>query len=146
MPLHVESAFAGGTQDVHDVVPHEVTLVLLTQSAPQACEPALQLWPQVAPLQVAVPFDGGVHGVHAPPQVATSRLLTQAPPQRWRPDAQATPHWKFEHVGDPLATPGQLLPQPPQLSALLETSTHDAPHVVSPLAHECWQVPALCSA
>ena len=78
----MDVAPAGGTHDVQEVVPQELTLVLLAQVVPQAWLPALQVTPQAVPLQVAVPFSGVVHGVHALPQVARSALLTQAPPHR----------------------------------------------------------------
>lgn len=78
----------------------------------------LQLKPQVAPAQVAVPFEGAVQAFPQLPQCATVFWrLTQSPPQFVKPLLQVKPQLPFEH--EALAF-GLVVVQPlPQLPQLL---------------------------
>jgi hypothetical protein len=96
---------AGIGQLMHEVVPHELTLVLSAHRPPQLCVPAAH-WPEHAaavsmqvPLQsfwvgtqtpphcpcthVGAPPVGAGQGLHEAPHVAVSVSLTQAPLQTW---------------------------------------------------------------
>ena len=57
----------------------------MSHTAPLTTNPAAHVKPHVAPLQVAVPFAGAVHGAspHVPPHVVSAELLAQVFPQAW---------------------------------------------------------------
>lgn len=103
VPLHVAAlAPVGLAHPVHDV-PHEFALLSIAQMPAQSCVPAGQppqtvaigmhapahsfvpagqARTQSAPSQDTVPPVGVVHAEHeVEPQLSTSRLLTQRPPQ-----------------------------------------------------------------
>jgi len=52
----------------------------------------VQVNPHDVPLQVAVAFAGGTHGVHDVPQVLVLEFEEQVPLQLWKPLLQAKPH------------------------------------------------------
>jgi hypothetical protein len=104
VPSQVAVEFAGGTQGVHDVVPHELGLLLGWHVPEQSCDPDGQTplhealegmqfpahtlvpvgqdTPHIEPSQVAVPPPVGVgHAVHDDvPQLAVLVLEAQLEP------------------------------------------------------------------
>jgi hypothetical protein len=116
VPSHVVVlAPVGLGHAVHDVVPQVSTLVLVAQMPAQSWVPVRhtsehaaaaamhapahsfmpvgQAGTHAVPSQVTVPPAGDWHAVHdVVPQLPTSRLLTQRPPQMWYPALQAMPH------------------------------------------------------
>lgn len=150
VPSHVDwFAPVGMGHAVHDV-PHELTLVLsghvpehrwlpvgqswlhataLSMQAPaQSRLPVGHVPPHAPPVHVAEPPVGTLHGVHDPPQLAMSVLLTHFVPQRWKP----LPHWSEQlpetQMGVPLAPAAQATHVAPHAPA--ESSrTQVAPHL-----------------
>jgi hypothetical protein len=76
--LQVAVPLVGAEQAVHEVVPQLLALELDRHAVPHKWKPLLQVNPQVVPLQVAVAFAGGVHGVQNVPQVEMLVLDAQA--------------------------------------------------------------------
>ena len=75
------------------LLPHELTSVLVAQVALHRCVPVLQVKSQLTPLQVALPLTGGVQGVHElAPHELTERFETHAPLQPCAPVLQVKPH------------------------------------------------------
>jgi hypothetical protein len=134
----VLAAPVGRGQALHEVAPHEFTLLFAAQTPLQACVPAAH-WPsqaavlsmqaplhafllagQLAPhapcVQVALPPDGTGHGSQELPQVSGLVSLTQRPLQAWLPLLQRRVQVPPTHWGAP-APPGsvgqamQALPQ-----------------------------------
>ena len=107
VPSHVVVfAPAGLGQEPHDVVPHESTLLFITQTPPQSWVPDGQTPEQAAAMSMHVPAHTfcpvGQFGTHMVPshvtpppvgaahseqelvpQLLVSNLLTQRPPQLW---------------------------------------------------------------
>jgi len=82
VPLHVGVAFAGVGHTVQ-VAPHAFTSFALHVLPGHCRVPGSHAIPQLAPSQVAWPFDGGAtHGVQDVPHVATLLLFEHAVPQR----------------------------------------------------------------
>lgn len=76
------------------------------------------------PLQVAVAFAGGAHGVHDAPQVAMLELLAHAPEHTWKFVLHAMPQVVPLHVAEPLAGVPQGVHAAPHVSgSLLLTHT-----------------------
>jgi hypothetical protein len=71
----------GAAQAVQAVVPQLLMLVFDTHAVPHKWKPELHVKPHVVPLQVAVAFAGGVHGVQNVPQVRMLELEAQVLPQ-----------------------------------------------------------------
>jgi hypothetical protein len=116
VPLQVVAlAPVGLGHAVHKVVPQVSTLVFNAQMPPQLCVPAghtpehaaamsmhvpahsfipdEQAGIHAVPSHVTVPPIGAWHAVHdVAPQLPTSALLTQRPPQVWYSALQAMPH------------------------------------------------------
>src|SRR5262249_30310195 len=136
----VPLAPVGMGQAVHEVVPHELVLVLSAQMPLQLCVPAghcpeqAMLASMQAPLQsclpdgqepphlacthVALPPVGTVHAVQEDvPQLAGSVSSTHAPLHRWKPVAQATAHIPDTQVAVPCGSPGQFMHMAPHALA-----------------------------
>ena len=77
------------------------------------------------PVQVAVPFGSEGQGVQREPQVAGESFGTQAPLQRWNPEAQEIPHAPLVQVAVPFAVVGQGVQREPQVAG--ESSRTHAP-------------------
>lgn len=81
-PSQVRTELAGPAGHGLQLVPQAATLVLSEQTEPQRCEPPLQTKSQATPLQVEVPLNGALQGVHeVAPHELTLRFDTQAPAQ-----------------------------------------------------------------
>jgi hypothetical protein len=86
-----------------------------THAPSQSSNPWSQAMPQLAPSQVAAPFAGAGHGVHAVPQCAGSASLTHASAHPWNPSAQTTAHAPASQTAVALAGgAGQAASHPPQ--------------------------------
>lgn len=99
MPLEV-----GAGQAVHDVVPHELTLVLATHTPAQRWNPALQAVPHVLDVHVASAFGSeGVGHVMQPAAVPHCKVLSSGKHplvagHMCVPAPQTTPHVAFVHA------------------------------------------------
>jgi len=62
-------------------------------------------------------------------------VSTQAPPHAVRPESHTTEHVLDAQSGLPLAGAAHALPQPPQSSGSLATSTHEPEHAFSVPGH-----------
>ena len=84
VPSQVATPFppVGPGHAVQDV-PHVAVLVFETHCPEQRWKPLLHAMPQLAPLQVAVPFATVGHAVHEVPQVAGLALEAHAFPHAW---------------------------------------------------------------
>jgi len=89
----------------------------------------VQAWTQLVPSQLTVPPVGAVHGVPhvVAPQLLTSLLLTQTPPQAWYPRAHDRPHVPPVHVAVPFGSVGHFLQVVPQAVASL-SAEQPLPH------------------
>jgi hypothetical protein len=96
----------------------------------QFAKPGFHLRPQTPAEQVGMAF--GPAGQTAPqwPQLRMSVLVSTSHPfngllsQFANPVLHCTPQILLEQVGDPLETPGQSLPQPPQLNGVPKAVSH----------------------
>jgi hypothetical protein len=110
VPSQVAVPCAGGTHAVHELVPHDATLVFdwqvplqswlpgsqapmhdavsAMQVVPHTFCPMAQVMPHLVPSQVAVAPAGVGHGVQDVPQLATSLSAAQVLPHRCVPLAQ----------------------------------------------------------
>lgn len=70
----------GTAHGVHEL-PQVAVLVLDAHAPLQACNPELQVKPQLVPSQVATLLAGGLQGVHEAPQVAVLALDAHPEPQ-----------------------------------------------------------------
>ena len=110
--------------------PQVAGLVSETQAPPHAWKPALQVDPQVVPLQLTVALAGAGHGEHEAPQLATLVLETQAPPQSWKPALHVdTQTWNAPQTAVAFALVGHTRPQSPQLFGSVELSTQTPPQL-----------------
>jgi hypothetical protein len=75
------------------------------------------------PSHVDVALAGGTHGAHEAPQVATAVLLTQLPPQRWKPVLHEKPHAVPSQIDAPFAGAVQGEQELPQVRTSV-SSTH----------------------
>ena len=104
-----------------------VVLVSATQLVPHMWKPVLQAGTQAVPLQVTVPFAGGVQVAHDGPQAATVSLDTQV-------GAAAVPRWQKPGV---LQTTRQLrVPGLATLSHAAMPFAGGAGHAVHDVPHE----------
>jgi hypothetical protein len=142
---------------VHDVVPQVSTLVLVAQIPAQLWVPVAhtpehaaaasmqvpahsfmpvgQAGRHAVPSQVTVPPAGSAHAAHeVAPQLPTSRLLTQRPPQTWKPVLHAMPHAPPTHWATPLGSVGQTVHAVPHAVAS-PSAAHLAAHLCVPVMH-----------
>jgi hypothetical protein len=139
VPSQVAVPCAGGTHAVHEVVPHDATLVFdwqvplqswlpgsqapmhdavsAMQAVPHAFCPTAQVIPHLVPSQVAVAPAGAGHGVQDVPQLATSLSAAQVLSHRCVPVAQ-------------MIVPG---PSPPSVPGLPPRPLPPAPLPPAPL-------------
>lgn len=127
-PLHDTAPWSGATQVVHDG-PQASAVLFGTQAGacavPRRQVPALQVNPQVVPLQVAVELAGPWHGVHELPQLFVLLLDTHMLLQAWFPAVHVT--------GQGVPTATQSAPQ--ERKPTLHAGTHAPPvHVTLPLS------------
>jgi len=87
------------------------------------------------PLHAADPFAGIGQGVHEPPHVSGSALLTHAPPQRWKPALQAKPQLVPSHVADAFVGGAGHGAHDAPHEATLAFDAHEAPHAWKPVLH-----------
>ena len=90
--------------------------------------------PQFLPSQLAVPCGTTEHGVQLAPQVRALVLLTQSPPQRWKPLLHWIPQLVPSHVALPFGGTGHGEQLEPQLAGSA-FSRHFAPHEWYPGLH-----------
>ncbi len=163
VPLHVAVPLAGTAHGVHEL-PQVATLLFDTHAPLHKCwpdaqtgthalpigmKPGLQVKPQAVPLHVATPFAGTGHGVHEPPQVATSLFDTHAPlhtccpaghvrtqvdPIGAKPALQVNPQVVPLHVATPFAGTGHGVHELPQVATAL-FDTHVPLHTCCPAGH-----------
>ena len=137
VPLHVAVPPDGSGQWVHELVPQDDVLALLTHSLLQAWKPARQRDPQTFPSQVASALFGDGQGIHELPQLLRSVSATQLPPQSCFPDghcplhaavvAMQTPAHSFNPVGQ-VAWHSPLLPQVASPPWGFGHGEHEVPH------------------
>ncbi|MES1172177.1 MAG: hypothetical protein ABUL77_02980 [Bacteroidota bacterium] len=129
VPLHDTDPWSGATQVVHDG-PQASAVLFGTQAGacavPRRQVPALQVNPQVVPLQVAVALAGTWHGVHELPQLFGLLLDTHMLLQAWFPAVHVTGQ------GVPSAT--QSAPQKRKPTLHAGTHAPAALHVTLPLS------------
>jgi hypothetical protein len=88
-----QAALAFGWEQLIQLAPHCVTLESLAQVLPHAWNPAVQVKPQLVPLQVAVLLVGAEQAVQeVVPQLLTLVFETHAVPHKWKPELQVNPH------------------------------------------------------
>ena len=141
VPVHVTVPLSGAEQAVQ-VLPHELTLVLLlavqvaAAPVPHWWKLLLQSTPQVVPLQTGLPFGGSTHAVQ-PVAVQPDAVLLfathdvgAAVGQPWKPVAQVTLQVVPLHAAVPLVGAAQAV-QPvaehPEATLLLATQFAFAP-------------------
>jgi hypothetical protein len=105
VPSQVAVALGEVGQEVHDVVPQELTLLLSRHSLLHRWEPARQVKSQLVPSHVACPFIGGLQGMHEVPQLAGSLFDTQLPLQSCVP----TGHTPSQAIASGMHAPLQIL-------------------------------------
>ncbi len=115
------------------VGPQLETELLETHAPAHRWNPVTQLNEQLVPLQVAVEFGGGVHGVQLAPHVAVAVFETHpTPAHMWKPASQTPPQLVPSQVAVPFGTAGhgaQLVV--PQLEGRL-FDTHAPAHAWKP--------------
>lgn len=100
----------------------------------QSAKPALQVYPQVVPLHVAVALAGVVHGVQDAPHESTEVFATHAPAHAWKPVLQLNPQLVPLHVADALDGGMHGVHELPQLLTPV-LATHALPHTWNPALH-----------
>ncbi len=141
VPLHVAVPFVSVGHGEHEV-PQELTLVSRTHCPPHMCVPGSHAMPQLDPLQVATALLAVGHAEHEEPHESTLSFGRQEPPHRCDPWSHATPHVPPLQTAMPPETPGQVVPQPPQLLVSEPcVSTHELPQRVRPGAHPLAHAP-----
>ena len=102
-PSHVAVALADVGQAEHEVLPHELTLLLSLHSSPQRWKPVRQANAHWAPSHDAWLLAGGWQGVQDIPQLAVSLSETQLPPQSCVPVG----HAPSQDLSSPMQAPLQ---------------------------------------
>lgn len=133
----------GPGQLVPQLDPQLLGSELSTHALLQAWAPGRQVYPHVVPpVHVGVAFAGAAHVPHAAPtpQLFGSLLAAQLAllpvPQRWSLALHVKPQTPpAEQVDVPPVTAGHCVLQPPQWLGSVCSSTHEAPHRLSPGAH-----------
>ena len=124
---------------LHDPVVHEGAIWQTFPQAPQllssfwrfaqtfwvtqAVSPPAHVKPH-APLQVAVPLTGAVHGLHVGPHLFTSSSAAHSAPHAWKLVLHVKSQVLFAHVATPLSGVGHFSPHAPQLLGFPAVSTH----------------------
>lgn len=100
----------------------------------------MQVNPQVAPLHVAVAFEGVAHAVHIAPHDITLVFDAHAPPQLWKPASQVNAHAPAPQRTCPLGTFAHAWPHVPQFCASVITSAHVPVQFIRPAAQPLVQL------
>ena len=129
MPLEV-----GAGQAVHDVAPHELVLVLATQTPAQRWNPALHAVPHVLDVHVATAFGSeGVWHVMQPPAAVPHCMMSSlgkhplVAGHMCVPAPQTTPHVAFVHavpVGHGVQSTPSMVPHVSDELLLTHTPLH----------------------
>jgi hypothetical protein len=158
VPLHEAlDAPVGSGHVVHEVAPHELTLVFRSQRPPhgwlptshvplQAAAVSMQAprqsfllagheTPHAPLVQVADPPVGTPHAVHETPQVAVAASLEHTPLHRWKPAAHFNVHVPEAQSGEPLAPAAQATHAAPHAVASSSFAQDVAPHLCEPAPH-----------